>query len=490
MIKYYQITKDILLEFIYEGDPKLKLNEDGIDGNKKNICKEDTSTMLLASNEFSTKYFCFKNEYEGLDSFSNLVLPLNSNNTQFVLAKSENQNFFSKTNPLNIFATRNNSGYKYEDTNYDKDIIGEDKSCEINFDKCVLHFTSRNYFGDYDGLIFQSYVYMKNKKKFYLSSFLFKKTSNLELKAEHMLYNGKLYTTQVEFDIPSVFSIFTDENYSYELFNGLLKSQNVELLENTPIGISVYGANSFFTTGVDNYVRLKTVLLNSISIPYIYNRLDDIYINISEAEDGDYYYIDTEMSNSNQFDSNQSFVNYINSLGENIRAYLIMHELYLKETWVDNDGLLHSEITHKEYHIIEINEQDEDSDIEKRLESKIKYRPICTKGGLNYIATIIDKIKIVNTVDNSSYEVTGSLDIENPYKYGKRLKRLDIKNDNRPIVNVYNKKESIKNTNNNIVGTNRIGGFVIENKTQNISSFIDRINIGVNIVDLSPNNII
>ena len=68
-------------------------------------------------------------------------------------------------------------------------------------------------------------------------------------------------------------------------------------------------------------------------------------------------------------------------------------------------------------------------------------------GGKDYVATIIDTIKIINTVDSSSYEVTGSIEISNPNKYGMKLKRLGIKNESRPIVNVYNKKVTKRNIN-------------------------------------------
>ena len=114
MIRYYQLTPEILLEYIYEGDPKL--NEDGIWGNEKDICDEKYATMLLKSNPFSSKYLCFKNksEGEGLDGLSNLVLPLNNNETQFVVAKSKYQNFYSKINTSNIFSSKNGSEYIYE----------------------------------------------------------------------------------------------------------------------------------------------------------------------------------------------------------------------------------------------------------------------------------------------------------------------------------------------------------------------------------------
>ncbi len=324
MIRYYQLTPDILLEYVYADDPKL--NND----NKKDIHDDKFHTILLKSEAFSTKYLCFENESEGFDSLSNLVLPLNNTETQFVVAKNKNNNFFSKTNSLNRFLSQTGTGYLYENTNYDENIKD---SCDVKFDKCIIHFTSRNYFGDFDSLIFQAYVYMKNKTKFYLSSFLFKKTSNLEMSTEQFLYNEKLYTTQIEFDIPSVRFILedtiknpndgsdsndgSDEDDRHD-FVKALESQEIELLENTPIGINIYGVSGSII-GTDNYERLKTLKINSISIPYISNKFDAISINISESEDGDYYIIDQEISNYT------SIVDYIKRLGENIRIYIIFN---------------------------------------------------------------------------------------------------------------------------------------------------------------------
>lgn len=496
MIRYYQLTPEILLEYVCDGEPKI--NEDGIKGNEKDIYDDNSSTILLKSNAFDTKYLCFKKESEGLNSISNLVLPLNATETQFVIVKSEYQNFYSKLNASNRFSSKNGSGYIYEDTNYDvnirendgsdsdsddsdSDSDGSDGSCKVKYDKCIVHFTSRNFFGNYDSLIFQTYVYLNNKNKLYFASFLFKKTSNLEMKAEHFLYNGKLYTTQIDFDIPSVSAIFSKKNVA---FNKALKSQSVDLLENTPIGINIYGVSGSIK-GIDNYVKLKTHKINSIAIPYVYNKLDEIYIDIAESNVGDYYIIQTKMGNGYS-----SFVDYINHMGEDIRKYVIMHELCLKEVWVENNGVSHSEITHKELHIIDVNDDDEDIEIEMRFKENIKYRPICINSGMGYKAIIMDTLKVINTVDNSSYEVTGSLDIDNPYKYGNRLMRLGIKNESRPIVNVYNKKSSDeKNVGSNGISLSKGGGFVVENNTQNITSFIECANIGVSIIELSPEDI-
>ena len=484
MIQYFQLTPEILLEYIYESDTKL--NEDGIKGNVKDLYDDktnSTTTMLLKSNAFASKYLFFKNESEGWDSFSNLVLPLNNTETQFVVAKSKYQNFFSKINASNRFLTKTGSEYIYEDTNYDKNILESGESCDVKYDKCILHFTSRNYFGSYDSLIFQAYAYMSNKAKIYFASFLFKKTSDVKLKSEHLLYNEKLYTSQIEFDIPSIFDIFIEKNRVINEENKkhpfilALESQNVELLENTPIGINVFGVSGSIE-GTDNYERLKTIKLNSIHIPYIYSRFDEINVNISESINGDYYIIEPKLGSG--YDT---FVEYIESMGEDIRAYMIMHELRLKETWVDDNGVLRSEITHKEFHIIDIKDDDEDIKISENFSEIIKYRPICLHSGYAYKATIIDTIKIINTVDSSSYEVSGSLEIANPNKYGLRLKNIDI---SRPIVNVYNKKVSVDNSKPII---NNSKGFIVENMSKNITSFIECTNIGVSIVELSPDDI-
>ena len=481
MIQYFQLTPEILLEYIYSGDPKL--NEDGISGNTKDLV--NTPTTLLKSNLFKTNYLFFNSgdkisdPSNELNTLSNLVLPLNNSDSQFVLAKNKYQNFFNKLNASNIFASENGRGYMYEDTNYDTDIQIKGDSCDVKYDKCIVHFTSGSYFGEYDSLIFQAYVYKTNKAKFYLASFLFKKTMNLKLKADHFLYNEKLYTTHIEFDIPSVFSIFKKDN---EDFYKSLQSQNINLLENSPIGINLYGVNSIIE-GNDKYVRLKSLKLKSISIPYIYNRLDDIIVNINEDPyGGDYYIIDPGMKPGSEY---PTFVDYIENMGEDIRAYMVMHELQLTEVWVDNNGTPHSEITHKEFHLINIFDDDEDEDIVKKFDAKIKYRPICMKSGNGYRAIITDKIKILNIVDSSSYEVSGSIEIANPRKYGVKLQRLQLNPDGvtRPIVNVYNKKTLDENK---LINLSKSGGFVVENNTQNITSFMESTNVGVSIVELSP----
>lgn len=489
MIQYYQLTPEILLEYIYENDSKL--NDDGIKGNEKEMFDSEgkSTTMLLKSNAFGSKYFCFVGETEELNRLSNLVLPLNNTETQFVVAQSEYQNFYSKNNASNIFSLKNGkAGYIYEDTKYDKN-INNNESCDVKYDKCIAHFTSRNYFENYDSLIFQAYAYLKDKSKIYLASFLFKKTSNLELKAEHMLYNEKLYTAQIEFDIPSVFDIFLEKNKKPENklpFVAALESQNIDLMENTPIVINVYGVSGS-VVGIDNYERLNTRKINSIYIPYVYNRLDEIQINIAESELGDYYEISPKMGSGYS-----SFVDYIEHMGEDIHSYIVMHELCLRETWVDNNGNMHTKNTHKEVHIIDINEDDEDDEIVKKFDMTIKYRPICMHSGDNCIATILDTIKVINTVDSSLYEVSGSTIISNPHKYGKKLSRLFNSEDDsgnqlvRPIINVYNKKVSNENTSNNILALNKNKGFVVENNTQNITSFIECTNVGVSVVELSP----
>jgi hypothetical protein len=97
MIRYFQLTPDILLEYIYSGDPKLEENNNG---NIKDI-SDDYPTIFLKSEVLSSNYLCFNNVSEKFDSITNLVLPFNNTDTQFVIAKSKGQDFFSSRNSLN-----------------------------------------------------------------------------------------------------------------------------------------------------------------------------------------------------------------------------------------------------------------------------------------------------------------------------------------------------------------------------------------------------
>lgn len=471
MIQYFQLTPEILLEYISLGDSN---------NNKKDVCGSDP-IMLLKSDAFSSKYLCFKDDKpEKIDSFSHLVLPTNSMETQFVVAKGKypNQKFFD------LFNVHNMNMYEEVGITYGENV----QKCEVNYDKCIVHFTSRKFFENYDSLIFQAYIYMSDKTKFYLSSFLLEKSFDRTFKSENLLYNEKLYTTHIEFYIPSISSIIKNNNevFNMALYNAIgpkmimgdsddsdFKLSDI-LLQNTPIGINIYGVTN---NGNDDYKRLKTSKINSIYIPYAYNRLDEISVKITEASDGDYFIIDPEIIGYN------SFVDYINSMGENIRSYMVMHELCLIEYNEYGD----EETTHKEHHIIDINDDDEDVDISRKFDTQIKYRPICMYSCDGCNARIVDKIKIINVVDSSSYEVEGWIDFD-PKKYGKKIQRINLAGGEavRPIINVYNKKVSEENTvPNGVKGR----GFVVENMTQNITSFIECTNIGVSIVELSPDDI-
>ena len=60
------------------------------------------------------------------------------------------------------------------------------------------------------------------------------------MKPEQLLYNERLYTTQIEFDIPSVYAILSkDIEFYNKEFNDALKSQNIELLPNN-VSLSLF----------------------------------------------------------------------------------------------------------------------------------------------------------------------------------------------------------------------------------------------------------
>jgi hypothetical protein len=115
--------------------------------------------------------------------------------------------------------------------------------------------------------------------------------------------------------------------------------------------------------------------------------------------------------------------------------------------------------------------------------NKKKYKQIYTKRNFNDQALRMHRF----LWGGPTTSFIDMLNIDKPNKYGKKLKTLNI--ETRPIVNVYNKKVVDDNGGINNINLNRGGGFVIENNSQNITSFIECTNIGVSVTELSPDEI-
>lgn len=473
--RYFQLTSDILIEYNYasEGgtDSKVEVNNLG------------TNSIVTTTTPYLRHYLVNKS-YGGINlNTSNFVVPSNSSQTSFI-------KLLHRVGGINTFSAPSSSGITVSSFEYDTD----GNTYTMDFDKVRFHFTSKNFMSDYDGLIFQTYVFDKQKSKVCLMSFVLSKTDDLTINETPMLINQRYYTTYIDVKIPSVYMILKSYNDGfsagadnngvvYETLEnklGIYKS-DYQLLANTPINFNLFGIK---TSVVKNsYTYYLTENIASVSIPSK-DSYEDLYVDISEADDGDYFNIQTKVSD------NSSFSDYVYALDNNLNSLTIIHELKLVEHWVSYDNVLKSTTTHTEQYIVSAmttytDEHDQTVTVinEDALDEPMTYRPICKYGSRCFKFTIEDTLRIVNTNDGSTIVKTGSYTYDKPARYGKKMNQINL-TEVPSIINVYNRRTDadIDDDTHTINITNGNGsGNRIETNVQNITSFIEGANIVVSI---------
>lgn len=473
--RYFQLTSDILIEYNYA-------SESGTDG-KIEVNNLGINSIVTTQTPYLKHYLINKNYRDINLSTSNFVVPSNSSQTSFIklLHKVGIKNTFSA--PSSSTISINSFEYNTEGNTYTMD-----------FDKIRFHFTSKNFFGDYEGLIFQTYVYDKQKNKICLMSFRLSKTDNLTINDNPMLINQRYYTSYIEVKIPSVYKILKSYNSEfgtgkdgnsvvYETLEnqlGIFKS-NSQLMTNTPINFNLFGIKTEIVKNTYTYYLTENIA--SVSIPSK-DSYDSLYVDISEAKDGDYFNIQTKVSDGT------SFSDYMYSMGDNLNSFVIMHELRLIEHWVTYNNTLRDTVTHVEQYMVNAmttytDEHDQVVTVvnEEALDDAMTYRPICKYGSRCFKFTIEDTLKIINTTDGTTIIKSGSYDYDKPSRYGKKMNQINL-TEVPSIINVYNKRtDSELDTDTNVIRiTNGNGsGTKIETNVQNITSFIEGTNIVVSI---------
>ena len=452
--RYYQLTQNILLEYVY------------VDTTQGSMSGDSTDRIVDLKN--SNKLYAIKDKYNDVDylfyrdgvndnkvghNYENLVVGVNRNDSKMVKILNE-------------------IGYKYNEKNPSQletsEVIFDDEdSCDVFFDKCIIHFTGSNYFGDYDSLIFQVFVNDLDGSKISLASINFTRTDDVELNDKPLLINQKLYTTHISFRVPSA-----DFMCSRSCRGFVSKVSSFgKLQKNTPIEINILGVKSTYSTG--GFSFMNTIGLNSIQIPYFdsYKKVSTV---IEPASDGDYFKIYAKVNNG------MSFSDYMYSIDAVPSEYIIMHEITLWEHYVDVYNDEKNVKTHSEYYLVNLSANEDDNEID----DVIKFRPICVYANRDISFTIEDTLRIINTVDNSTIVKRDSATFNCANKYGKKIGK--IFNDEPPLrVNVYNKRtdEDL-----DYVKISKSGGSntnTIENHQYNISSLVECTNIGVSVQQVS-----
>ena len=460
--RYYQLTKNILLEYVYvdtESDLTNNSTERIIDLKNKN-------KLYITNNKFNGKKYLFCRDENGDNksghNYENLVLGVNKNDSKMVKVLNEK------------------TGYRYDTKTSDLDtriVTFEDEdSCDVFFDTCIIHFTGSNYFGDYDSLIFQAFVNDLDGTQISLANILFKRTDDVELNDKPLLINQKLYTTHISFRIPSTY--FMCNRSGKDFVKKISKYEKLQ--KDTPIQFNILGVKATYSTGGFDF--FNTEELNSVQIPF-FDSYKKVNVIIEEAKDCDYFNIYARVNNGGT--STMSFSDYMYTLDANPSEYIIMHEITLWENYVDIYGSLKSVKTHSEYHLVNLSTNEDDNEID----DIIKFRPVCMYANRDVNFIIEDTLRIINTEDNTTIVKKTSKSFGNANKYGKKIGK--IFNDDAPLrVNVYNKRvdedlDYVKIQK----GGNGTSAASIESHQHNVTSLVECTNIGVSIQQVSRNDV-
>ena len=450
--KYFQLTPEILVEYNYN-DINSANNQNG----ESIDLGEDKFKAMVVQNGFcSTNTFLLPQDKE------HFVLPINKSESKFIQYYNGRRNLTS-------------AGFSdFHNTLVSQSSGNDDKSDDILIDTFKLHFTSKNYFGDYDGFIISVTVYDKIKNKVGLLSYYIKRTDNIKLNDSPVLINQKLYTTYLEFTIPSVSALVHSVELKEELpgeDNLVRKLFSHQIMDNTPIIMNIYGVKSTYKD--NNYEYYNTEKINSIFIPIV-DKSNHIEVKVEKATDGDYFVIHPVVDNNRV-----SFSDYIYNLSDgHPEQYIVFYELKVVEYPVANTRSI-EKTTHREQYIINAGQNDnENSDI--NIDSIMYFRPVLRYSGLNVTFRIDVNMSIINTLDNTTIIKNSSLSVsgEDAKKYGKRMNRIYL-GEIPAQINVYNKKPDIDTDGVKI--TNSSSNVKIENHQHSVIGFIECANVGVSI---------
>ena len=452
--KYFQLTPEILVEYNYS-DINSVNNQNGEAKHIIDLGEDKFKAMVVQNGFCSTNTFLLPQDKE------HFVLPINKSESRFIQYYNGRRDLTYGHSDFNSTLVSQSSG-------------NDDKSDDILIDTFKLHFTSKNYFGDYDGFIISVTVYDKIKNKVGLLSYYIKRTDNIKLNDSPVLINQKLYTTYLEFTIPSVSALIHSVELREELpgeDNLVRKLFSHQIMDNTPIIMNIYGVKSTYKD--NNYEYYNTEKISSIFIPIV-DKSNHIEVKVEKATDGDYFVIHPVVDNNRV-----SFSDYIYNLSDgHPEQYIVFYELKVVEYPVANTRSI-EKTTHREQYIINAGQNDnENSDI--NIDSIMYFRPVLRYSGLNVTFRIDVNMSIINTLDNTTIIKNSSLSVsgEDAKKYGKRMNRIYL-GEIPSQINVYNKKPDIDTD--GVRLTNSSSNVKIENHQHSVIGFIECANVGVSI---------
>lgn len=486
--KFLQLTNNILLEYSYAED--CFTDNVNTDNNIQNYCISEIESNLQYSNTYGSKSLgyniiknntnnevLFFNDILTNNTIDNAVLPIENDLTQWI--------------------------YVNNNTDYFKTIeIDEvDTNEYIPYDSIKIYFQS-GYVTDYDGFILTITTKDKKNKIINLLSTVILRKNSINM-IEPMWFNDKIYTTYIEYRIPSTSYLTSDclnGSTTTMLLNNWCNDYNVydktSPIKNTlpfyltngngfnsnpPIGIKLFGISGYSTIYKENENNInvfKTINIVSTIIPNK-DTYDKLFAKIQESNKGDFfecygYYKQSENNEIPLFD-------YLSNFDT---TFTIVHIIEVVECYINDNNETKIDIQPP---ISFIQTWENLSTLNNGESPIIKFRPIIQNNNI-VEANINYTIRIVSNKDSTSIIKSSTTQLNNPNKYGLFLN--NVKLNNLQNINIYNRIEKTPELNINEVvypikgvSNNKSNVQVIKYVT---SSFIDRRNIRVSI---SPANI-
>jgi hypothetical protein len=342
----------------------------------------------------------------------------------------------------------------------------------IEYDRVRVHFVAGFSFQDFDGIIFDINTLRRDGKSVVLSSINFLKSDTPAFNPNPLLIADKLYTTYIEWRVPSLFYLnnsfnTADQNsLSYRLTEG-------KGFKGTPtLTIKAIGILETIVSNGYNFYDIKEINATSIPNRDIY---DNLYANVIESSSGDYFELTGLVTGSTL----SNLIAQLNSSGGN---YVIFHEITLSEQIGESFIQTGNQIV----------SQTSDFD------SPILYRPIVLNSAVAFSFVISYVLRLYNRNDNTQIIKNARLTSFDVKKYGRRLMKINL-GVVPTVANVVNQIQPDDGRNIVVATGSSLGNRNGESsekivsklavKTKYVTSFRDRLNIKAAISPVKIQNI-
>lgn len=328
----------------------------------------------------------------------------------------------------------------------------------IEYDKVRVHFVAGFSFEDYDGIIFDVTTQKRNGDDIVLSSINFLKTDTPVFNPDPLLIADKLYSTYIEWRVPSLYNI--SQNFNPNVSNGLgyKLTEGLGFITSPTLTIRALGILSTQTVNAYSFYEVKEINAYTILNRDIY---DYLYASVIESPVGDYFELTGLVNGS----SLSNLIAELNSAGGN---YVVFHEITLSEqignTYIQTNNQIVSQTND--------------------FDNPILYRPIVLNSGIAVSFAINYVLRLYNRADNSQIIKNARLTSFDVKKYGRRLMKINL-GTVPTVANVVNQitpddgRNIIVSTGsgNNRANTSEQITEKLVVKTKYVTSFRDRINI-------------